>query len=448
MWTFDTPGWEDSDLPPGVRDEWHKWHAREANDNIMGMLRLVGSDDPSSIPYVDPSREQIPSDRGRPVSVDWEGFPAKVTARFGFGEASLMATEGKGYEDIVGIAADGYYAGSQTGEKVDCMVRHRQDEYLEWHAERAAGKLQAVTFVSEGYDYWKFLFENGEHQRVVDYYQQVTGNTTLTRRDLEATEDIYLYSSDGTRVARLVEKGRYNYRNQFNQTAGIVHLSHGANSLGAEVNLAVTSCLPRTDSAGELVTGDRPKRLLCCTAGGDPNRSSDAIIAAGAYGEVTNPNRPKRFTLTNPVGLYIKTFNYSALRLPSGDSAPREWWKVCRGSDASDPNDPWDSRILRLRVEVPKGEQWVLGDLTLGGGPLKHPAQLARLISMHLLVDTWDVADYSTMPIPCSAGCCIAEGVLSRYHPGESCSDGAQDAFPGLVGPATTAELDAAIAHR
>ncbi len=50
-------------------------------------------------------------------------------------------------------------------------------------------------------------------------------------------------------------KGAYNPYNKWNTTDGVVHLTHPANSLRAEINLAGDGTVLRTDSHGQPVTG-------------------------------------------------------------------------------------------------------------------------------------------------------------------------------------------------
>lgn len=447
-WYFHTPAWVDDDLPKSVKDEWNDWQANQAASNLeimVGLLRNAGQpSSPSDVPYVNPDKDEVPPDT-EPTPVDWDGFPARVTQSFSDVKKALEATAHKGYEDLTGgELPDGWSSHLETksGKQVEGQVRDRQDEYLEWEAVSAQGKLLSVTFVAEGYDYWKFLFEQ-DPERVAQYYRDKTGNAAIQKEDLRASEDLYsvVVSPDGRRKRSLViPEGEYNYRNQFNQGPGIVHLSHKANALEAEVNLAVTSALPRIDVKGDLVGGTPPERLLCCTAGGEPNRSSDPRIAGAAYAQIADEQSPKRFTLTDPIGLYIQRFPSRALQDPDQNPVPREkCWVVERGSEPKDFAEPSDSRILRLRVAAPEGADYTLGDMYLDGSPITHPAQIAKQIKMHLLVNIWPAKKIGPR-IPCSAGCCKNKaGELSLFSPHKEdrlplrCEEGLVDAFPGLV---------------
>ena len=442
-WRFQTPGWVDDDLSQQIRDAWHEHHVALAEEFLGDMLRaLPPGTDRSVIPYVSPADGGVPADR-TPTSVQWDGFPEAVGKRFR-GNARYAESQHLGHEDWFGFdLPDLAIVDVDTGAEVDidCRVRDRQDEYLEWHAREVDGVLRSITFVCEGYDYYEFLFRQGAQGRehVAQRYRACTGDPSITPEDLEAPASLG-FLLPGGRIERFVEKGNFNPRNRFNRELGIVHLSHRANSLAAEVRLAVTSALPRVDAHDELVDGGDPKRLMCCTLAGEPSRSSDANIAAGAYLAVTDPEAPQRFTLTDPIGLYIADFAYSSLQHEDGEPASREYWTVTRGKDADPIDDREQSRILRLHLEIPEDEG-VLGRMLIEGSPIEHPAQLAELVRMHLLVDTWNAPEGIVVPpIACIGGCCrdTRTTLLEPYEAedGPRCGAGAVDAYPDLLKPA------------
>ena len=426
-WIFHTPGNVDPDLSQRFADAWHAFHVREARSNVTQMRRLLGGNPSVVIPYADPTSEVVPAERTT-VAVPWEGFPARMTLEHGRGTRALEQAETKGFDDF----GRGFTRlVDETGKVHDGPVRHHQDEYLEWEPTfDASGKLEAVTFVAEGHDYWSALFAV-EPDHVVEEFSRATG-ATLTRRDLEAPADLFLADDQGRTDRPVISRGEYNWRHRHNQGPGIRHLSHRANSLGAEVNLAVTSSLLRLDQNGKPVPAD-PKRLLCCTQGGDPNRASDPTIAAGAYGQVTDEETPKRFTLTDPIGLYIRSFDQQAVQLPDGSPAPPEIVDVQRGTGDPAATDTAANRILRMRIQAPPGSDFTLGDMLIDGTPITRGAQLAKLIGMHLLVDVWD-ADEPPRGVRCSGGCCRDDrGILSLYDGRAGCAPGLIDLFPELI---------------
>jgi hypothetical protein len=437
-WRFHTPGWVDEDvLPKEVLDAWHHWHVRRAKLNLANMLALLPDGvDPGLVPYVDPSCQEVPDERVA-SPIDWEGFPEQVDTRFG--DNALSEVEDRGAEDLGDDRLGPVRVVNRDGNDIDrdhWAVRHRQDEYLEWHAREVNGVLQSVTFVCEGYDYYDFLFSQKPHgrARVVELYRMWTGDDSIQAQDLMAPTDMIAVQR-GRPPKVIARAGDFNPRNRFNQETGIVHLSHGANSLGAEVALAVTSALPRKDADGNLLDGANEKMLMCCTAGGDPGRSSDPLIAAGAYKAVNDPAAPGRFTLTDPIGLYIKTWEHAALRNPrTKRPAPRDWWQVLRGKDATDPSDPHDARVLRLHLEVPDDAGFQLGEVLVGDDPIEHPGQLARLIKMHLLADIWS-APVPAPAIDCEAGCCRTNGLLQIYLQDEPPCRTGVDEWPNLIVP-------------
>src|SRR5207244_4252074 len=136
-WTFGTPGGVDPELPKRVRQAWSDRQAAKAAENLDIMIAAAGAE-PAAIPYVDPTNPLLPADRDAladraqrtTVSVEWDGFPAAVTAAFGDGDAALRARAEKGSDDFGALVAV-----DDDQNRVELPVRHRQDEYLEWEAE-------------------------------------------------------------------------------------------------------------------------------------------------------------------------------------------------------------------------------------------------------------------------------------------------------------------------
>jgi hypothetical protein len=421
-WRFTTPGNVDQDLPREVLDAWHLQQAADAEGNIASMVAVLreSNGDPTieadDVAYVLPAGNNLPAARTT-ASVGWEGFPERVLNH----DDELDRADHIGTEDRPGTHfADGTTEG--------LGVRDRQDEYLEWLATQRDGVLDSVTFVCEGYDYYSFLFNSGGagRARVVELYRRFLGDDSIDEEDLAAPDDIL---NGAGKVD--VPKGAFNHRNQLNQTRGIVHLSHTANSLGAEVNLAVTAAIPLTRN-GVLIDGMNAKKLMCASSAGNPNRSSDPRIAAAAYKQVTS-STPSRFTLTNPVGLYIRDFAWAALSI-EGKPTPtfEQLVHIERGTPPQDADDPSDSRILRLRVEVDPSLGYRLGDMEINGAKITHGGQIAKLITMHLRADFWPAGREPFPSMEADFHCCEQNGELDVVGAREVCPPGC-DPFPDLL---------------
>jgi hypothetical protein len=269
----------------------------------------------------------------------WTEFPSVE----GDAEGNYHAVEHLGDEDYPpGVFAD------RHDNAMDLPVHDRQDEYLEWAATRNAdGKIIKLSFVAEGYDYFSELFKHDEARaRALELYKEFTGVSSLKADHLRANDGIYRRHISG-KTKEVVKPGDFNPRNRYNINPGIVHLSHRANSLGAEVNLAGVSGIARKKARGAPLDGTDEEELLCCNQGGDPNRNSDPLISAQAYKQVIDSYR---YTLANPVGLYIAGIEETGLLLPDNKTQlPREWWHAVRGDGL------WDntkSHCIDLVMEI------------------------------------------------------------------------------------------------
>lgn len=442
-WTFSSPAGLTDFKDPSL---WDSKMRQEADDIIAILVASVLDKDPndvttadiaawqSKLAYVHPGVETPPATATTVAVQPWGGFPRLVDRRApwsksyppvnGDADGTLRAVEDVGEEDY----GKGQFVDS-SGHVLNLPVRHRQDEYLEWASVRNAnGDLTKITFVAEGYDYFSTLFKADE-QAVVEIYREFTGIKTLKADDLRASKGVYRKTQKGQN-SEVVKPGEFNPRNQFNINPGIVHLSHRANSLGAEVNLAGVSGMARKRADGSLVDGKNEEELLCCNQGGEPNRNSDPKISQQAYNLV---QAGLRYTLTNPVGLYIAGLDEASLTLPDGSPVPRDWWNIVRGHDLWTPQA---SRVLRLELRPPVGEKIKLSELRANGSLLRFPGQVARLLSVHLFVTYWGRQGGGLGPIVnCTGTCCrIVDTDLLIGSDGQ-CGNGSVLAFPSLVTP-------------
>lgn len=439
-WTFDPPGDVADFADPAL---WHAHMAAHADDMLWQLAAHALNKRISSLTaadldrigpelaYAHPLHEPIPPGAETIALKPWCGFPRFVDRHApwpmppipGDLDGSLRIVEELGDHDY----APGRFV-DEDGDPVDLPVRHRQNEYLEWATRRGAdGRLSSITFVAEGYDYYAALFDADE-QKVVDLYRRFTGVPNITADALRAQKGIWRVAPTGEREL-VVRPGGYNYRNALNIDPGIVHLSHHANSLAAQISVAGVSGLARVKVDGTLVSGVDEEELLCCNRGGDPNRNSDPKISQQAY---TLTRNGYRYTLANPVGVYISGVDGQSITLPDGEPLPREWWTVVRGHDLWSDGQ---SRVLRLELAPPPGETIGLEDLKVNGSALRFPGQVARLVGVHLFVTRWKREMPGIGPMaPCLGTCCRADGarVLLRDKHGR-CPPGTKIAFPGLV---------------
>ncbi len=436
-WKFDAPG-HLSDFRDPAR--WHDAMASEAKDIVDILVDQVKEGQSvqdeaeyraiaSRVAYVNPLTSPPPPD-AETISVQpWGAFPRAVQRRAPWNDVpddvdpdgSFRAADHLGDEDHrAGVFVD------RDNSVLHLPVRDRQDEYLEWALFRDASgsKIKRAVFVAEGYDYFSTLFRHDE-QRVLEIYKEFTGIESLKVDDLRAPKGVYRRLANG-RMIPVVEPGEFNPRNRFNISPGIVHLSHRANSLGAEVNLAGVSGLARKVADGSLLDGADSERLLCCAEGGNPNRNSDPLISQQAYAQVL---AGYHYTLSNPVGLYIAGIDYDGLLLPDNKtSVPRDWWEVTRGVAE-------EKRVLRLELSVPESEKLSVGDLIVDGSKVRYGGQLAKLLTVHLFVTRWKRAsDAPHGPeVRCSATCCRQIGGTTLVLSDGSCRAGFELAYPGLL---------------
>lgn len=262
-----------------------------------------------------------------------------------------------------------------SGKNVTIRIR-QQDKYLEWYAKRDGnGTIEHIDLTAEPYDYWKFLAKE-DIDLVTKLYQRFV-DASVKREDLQFQEDILVWYPPQNTWLKLYQKFPYNLYNKWNTTHGAMHLTHPANSLGAEVNLAGGASIV-WDSDGKppdpAFDSDRATMRIACAGYGDINRSSDPSIGDGVGLQVAAGNR---VTLVDPVGLYIRDIDLSSLSDPNGAPIPDAL--TIQRQDASDTHNP---RILRARVGLPQNSPLKLSDCLLDNRQLSRGGQIARATTM------------------------------------------------------------------
>ena len=250
---------------------------------------------------------------------------------------------------------------------------------MEWVVLRddASGKIREIIFTCESPEYWDKISQDKD--LLLQLYRKYASPEVKL---------LILFSSDGT----------YKRNNKWNMSAAI-HLTHPANTLGAEINIAVRSTVLR--GSGTPITNDHA--LICCGAYGAPNRNSDPKIGAMVNEAVRNGNW---VSLRDPIALYISDIDSSQFTKPDGSTITdfkTRYWNVIRGNAE-------DGMILRASLKVPEDEMFenkplLVGDLLISGDPLLHGGQVADTIDVGLYATIVPGAPKAT-PIPCRFKCC------------------------------------------
>ena len=400
------------DLPEKQRELEDTW-----NDQFMGAFTAGAAS--RSENYVNPSSEP-PSSEASPVP--WNGFPRLLSRFYGDAQSDVAKARAEETADVLtevlfwydfasgrlletpahqlpfyiaaGIRGAKFarplreiLANDRIGNPIP-MFRRQQDEYLEWYASHdASGYIEKLAFTVEPPEYWEALASVSK-ERVLKRFKELVGEQ-VKEVDLFFQTDVAISAIDksGRNVwASLNWKGNYNRLNKWTTTDGIVHLTHRANTLGAEVNLAAdASVLHDSDLNAQGVPDsgviDEIERIGCAQYGGI-NRSSDPLIGKEIGKAVADGHR---VTLTDPVGLYVGTIAIDGLRGPNPNQpVGRNALKIVRGED-----DLTEPRILRFEIKLPDGLKFKLHECVIDGRTLKRGGQIARLVTMQLYANLY-----------------------------------------------------------
>lgn len=281
---------------------------------------LVADFDGQFPQFYDPSAADTPAGVV-PSPVVWSAFPA-----------SLRGAPAKRVE-----TADG--------------ARRHMDEYCEWGVERnRSGKITRVTFTTEVPEYYEHLFMHDRAKLLEIYKTLVSPNAT--ERDL-------------------TRSGRYLRANPLNSTTKgrPAHLIQASNSLEAAITLAAEATIPRIEADGTPV--GTKQRLVECGGLGNPLRNSDPQIAAIVNAAARSG---AEITLADPIGLYIDGLMTGGMATPDGAN-PASFWTVERGKRG---------HAVRAVFEVPRERKYTVGDIMVGGQPIKWGGQVAQRVRIRI----------------------------------------------------------------
>jgi hypothetical protein len=293
-----------------------------------------------------------------PVASDvirWKGFPLAIAARHPGNKKAAWAEA-----DQLKMSGG--------------MQFRPQDEYLEWFVTRnVQGKITRIVFTCEGPEYWEALAEGYPQEFALPRSQGGLGGTKQTNAQGDQQKLLALYRqhvSPDVQLSDLFDaSGHYNRRNKWNTTNGAMHLSHPANTLGAEINIAAQATILRQDDNGQAITD--PDKLIKCSGFGVAERASDPHI-----GDEVNKLARAGFaiTLLNPVGLYIDSLEAVGWVTPDGTPASQFWTPV-RGAPGM---------TVRAVFEVPATKGYAVGDIKIGGQTIGFGGQVAEHVNIKL----------------------------------------------------------------
>lgn len=391
-------------------DSWSALIARQFQAEIKGLKQLLGQE-----PLFFSQADRSISGNAAPTPVPWVGFPRILTVRANGGRrAALDAAEIRGTDQIG-------YSDRAMAKPVSIKYR-QQDEYLEWVAVPQGAKPARFIFTAEGPEYWEHL-ASVDRNAVLRLYHDLTGRD-VAWSELSWASDVWVSDGNGSPV-QIYARGDYNPHNKVNLDECAAHLTHPANTLGAEIDLAAKATVQRTDAHGELL-GER-RRLACCSNFGDQNRNSDPTIGLAVNQTVRGG---VSLTLADPVGLYIRAFDASRVSDTAGNVLDG-WWTIKRGSPG---------RTLRAEFGPPAGSNLSIQDVRIGNNEvLSSGGQLAELITMVLYARAanFGVAEPSSQP--CLNRCCVKQGAspdtaeLVQIARDDADPAGTVNAFPELA---------------
>jgi hypothetical protein len=290
----------------------------------------------------------------------------------------------------------------------------QQDEYCEWFAyrETLTGPIKRIVFTAEAPEYWEKLAV-ADFPRVVELYRA--------------------HVSSAVQPNDLLQAGEYNPRNKWNTKQGVMHLTHGANTLGAEINLAARATVMRKDILGARIIDVR--KFACSSNFGDVNRSSDPNIGSAVNLTALPPaagSAAKSITLANPVGLYIDKLKDNILSDIDGNPLTG-WFTFVRGRPG---------RGLMAVLAPPNGATFGLDKVLVAGVPLTHGGQVAEHIKMVLYAKTASLGQPLPALRPAVAHCCAPVGFdpanlsainIDQIGAASKCGAGKADAYENLV---------------
>ncbi|MGO7133448.1 hypothetical protein AB9E06_21585 [Rhizobium leguminosarum] len=369
-------------LPPALLKDFDRSQHKDQlyADWHLDMDRIAGTGAarfPAAFSAIDPPAGSQP----KQASPEWTGMPRTIKRIIGPSVAAaakeIDEPRAFGAMDPVDMTAYQPFRDSE-GKAYQGPLYRSQDEYLEWAVKRDPdGVIREVAFTCEGPEYWDRIAS--DENLLVELYRELCEDSSVALEDLVFDRDVTWVNPYSGGGSDQYQKGSYNRFNRWN-AAHAVHLTHPANTLGAEITLALQATRPYGNPT--LVISD--PALVCCAGYGGVNRMSDPTIGSGVNTQVVQLKR--RVALRNPIGLYIKGLQPNVFNLPDGSPFADQdaCWTIIR----PEPKDVTDM-IVRARFRVPdgltfQGKRLRVGDLRLHGENVVTGGQIADVITMTL----------------------------------------------------------------
>ena len=375
-----------------------KWHQR-----VSGYIEHTKNpqrDTPPSDLFFDQLKDDSGVQDPLPAPIPWNAFPrflrrwfanepapeAERLANFWAGEPAVTNPEFPLFPL--------YKKNAQGAFDLIPITYRRQDEYCEWHVVRENNRIRRIYFTVEPPEYWEFLAQQ-DFSLVLELYRELLHDPSIPGTDLQWQHDVY--RRVGKEQHELEYRaGDYNPWNVWNTRHGAIHLTHWANRLSQEVELAsdVTLGWPVQSEPNGKVNGHT---LICCYRYGSVNRSSDPIIGAGVFNLAS---QGLSVALADPIGVYILPFELPGLLDPDDNPIGDVGLTFVRKS-------PDSEKILRAEVAPPPGANYTLDQCTLDGKPLEYGGQIAQQIRIALFGIAKKIPGKVATPMPsCTNFCC------------------------------------------
>ena len=246
---YDPPGnLEDFAAVPGMLDQWSAAVSGWFQGNIDDIESDLAAGDKSQFYQ---ATEKDPPGQTIDQTIGWSALPGTLRNRWGRQMALDLA------DQVAPLTQRMDGPGSYIiGQQWESLFYRPQDEYCEWHVTRdATGRIIRVTFTSEPPEYWQALHGDtlpdvnnkptysftGDPKLLHDLYREYV-SSDVELADLECSEDLVDYT-DPRHPLVVYPRGSYNPYNRWNTTGGIMHLTHPANSLSAEINLGAQATI-------------------------------------------------------------------------------------------------------------------------------------------------------------------------------------------------------------